>query len=59
MDLGETVPSVCNETGLTHSVDGIEVYDMKVEEVLAKQEEEDPLAVAVPTIKAEHEVCTG
>jgi pimeloyl-CoA synthetase len=59
MDLRETVPSVCSETGLTHSADGIEVCDIKVEEVLETQEEEDPLAVAVPAIKAEHEVRAG
>ena len=55
MDLGETVPSVCSETGLTVSADGSEVCDIKVEEVLATQEE-DPLAVALPATKAEHEV---
>jgi hypothetical protein len=59
MDSGETVHLVCSETGLTVTADGIEVCDIKVEEVLAKQEEEDPLAVAVPAIKAEHEVCAG
>ena len=32
--LGETVPSVCSETGLTLSADGSEVSDMRVEEVL-------------------------
>jgi len=56
MDLGETVPSVCSETHLTVSADGSEVSDIKVEEVLATQEEEDPLAIALPTTKAEHEV---
>jgi hypothetical protein len=57
MDLGETVPSGCSETGLTVSADGSEVCDVKVEEVSATQEEEDPLAIALPAIKAEHEVC--
>ena len=56
LDLGETVPSVCSETCLTVSADGSEVSDIKVEEVLATQEEEDPLAVALPAIKAEQEV---
>jgi hypothetical protein len=59
MDLGETVPSVCSETGLTVSADGGEVSEIKVEEVLGaqeEQEEEDPLAIALPAIKAEHEV---
>ena len=41
MDLGETVPSVCSETGLTVCVDGSEVSDMKAEEVLYMQKEED------------------
>ena len=58
MDLGETVTSVCSETCLTVSADGGEVCDIKVDEVLATQEEEeDPLAIALPAIKAEHEVC--
>ena len=58
MDLGETVPSECSETGLTLSADEGEVCDIKVEEVLAteEEEEEDPLAIALPAIKAEHEV---
>jgi len=34
VDLGETVPSVCNETCLTLSADGIEVNNMRVEEGL-------------------------
>ena len=34
MDLGETVPSVCSETGVTVSVDGSEGSDIRVEEVL-------------------------
>jgi len=56
MDLGETVPSVCSETCLTVSADRSAACDIKVEEVLATQEEEDPLAIALPAIKAEHEV---
>jgi hypothetical protein len=56
MDLGETVPSVGSETCLTVSADRIEVCDVKVEEVLATQEEEDPLVIALPAIKVEHEV---
>jgi hypothetical protein len=59
MDLKETVRLVCSETGLTHSVEGIEVWNMKVEEVLEKQMEEDPLAVALPALKAEPEVHIG
>jgi hypothetical protein len=59
MDLGETVPSVCSETCLPVCADGSEVSDIIKEEVLGTQdeEEEDPLAIALPAIKAEHEVC--
>jgi hypothetical protein len=57
-DLGETVPFVCSETCLTVCGGGSEVSDIKVEEVLPTQqeEEEDPLAIALPPIKIEHEV---
>lgn len=59
VDLGENVPGVCIETHLTHSAEGSELCDIKVEEVLETQEEEeDPLAVALPAVKAEHEVGT-
>jgi len=57
MDLGETAPSVCSETGLTVSADGSEVCDIKVEEVFQTQEEEDPLAIALPAVKADDMVC--
>jgi hypothetical protein len=57
MDLGETVPSVFCETCLTVSADGSEVCDIRAEEVLATQEEEDPLAIALPTIKSADKVC--
>jgi len=57
MDLGETAPSVCSETGLTVSGDGSEVIDIKGEEVLQAQDEEDPLAVALPTVKGADKVC--
>ena len=50
MDLGETVPFVCCETGVTVSADGNEVSDMRAEE-------EDPLAVALPAVKAADKVC--
>ena len=56
MDLGETVPSVCSETGLTVCADGSEGSDIKVEEVLAAQEEEEEDPLAIPAVKAEHEV---
>ena len=58
MDLGERVPSVCNETCVTLSPDGSEVSDVRPEEVLQTQEEEeDPLAVALPTFTAANKVC--
>ena len=41
MDLEETAPSVCSETGLTVCVDGSEVSDMRAEVVLYTQKEED------------------
>jgi hypothetical protein len=57
MDLGETVPSVCNETGLTVSADGSEVSDMKVEVLHTQEEAEDPLAIALPAVTATDTVC--
>jgi hypothetical protein len=56
VDLGETVPSVCSETGLTVSADGNEVSN-RVEEVLHTQEEEDHLALPLPAVKAADTVC--
>jgi hypothetical protein len=57
MDLGETVPSVCGETCLTVSADRNVVSDMRVEEVLHKQEEKDHLAVVLPAVQAADRVC--
>jgi hypothetical protein len=56
MDLGEIVPSVCSETGLTVSADGSEISDTRSEEILHTQEE-DHLAVALPAVKAPDTVC--
>jgi hypothetical protein len=56
MDLGETVPSVCSQTGSTVSADGSEVSDIRAEEVLQTQEE-DHSAVALPAVKAVDAVC--
>jgi hypothetical protein len=36
--------------------DGNQVIDVKVEEVMDIQEEEDPVLITFPAIKAEHEV---
>ena len=53
-DLGETVPSVCGETCVTLSADGSEI---RAEEVLQTQKEEDRLAVVLPAVKADDKVC--
>jgi hypothetical protein len=57
MDLGETVPSVCSETGLTVSAGGSEVSDIRAEEVIHTQEEEDRLSAALPAVTAADTVC--
>jgi hypothetical protein len=57
MDLGETVPSVCSETGLIVSADGSDVSDMRAVEILHTQEKEDRLAVALPAVKDADTVC--
>jgi len=57
MDLRETVPSVCSETCLTVSAGGSEVSDIREEEVLHIQEEEDRLAAALPAVTAADTVC--
>jgi hypothetical protein len=46
----------CSEACLTSCHDGNEVIDIKVEEVVDREEEEDPLLITFPVIKAEHEV---
>ena len=56
MDLGHTIPSVCNETRLTLSADGSEVSDVRAEEV-SQTQEEDRLAVALPAVKVADTVC--
>jgi len=56
VDLGETVPSVCSETGLTLCADGSEVSYIRAEKVLHTQEE-DRLTVALPSVKAVDTVC--
>jgi maleate cis-trans isomerase len=57
MDLVETLPSVCSETGLTVSADGSEVSNIRAEEVLHMQMEEDHLAAALQAVKAADKVC--
>jgi hypothetical protein len=56
VDLGETVPPVCSETGLTVSPDGSEVSDIRAEEVLQTQEE-DRSSIALPAVTAVDTVC--
>ena len=51
MHLGETVPSVCSETGLTLFAYGSEVSNISAEEVL-QTHEEDHMAVVLPAVKA-------
>ena len=58
IDLGETAPTVCSETGLTVSADGSEVSDVRGEEVLQTQEEEeDCLPLALRAVRAADKVC--
>ena len=57
VDLEETVPPVCSVTRLTVCADGSEGSDMRAEETLHTQEEEDPLAVALPAVTAADTVC--
>jgi hypothetical protein len=57
VDLGETVRLVCSERTLAVTAGGIDVCDMKVEELLEPKKEQDPLAL--PAIKAENEVLIG
>jgi hypothetical protein len=56
MDIGETVPSVCSETGLTVSAYGSEVCDIRVDEVLHTQED-DCLAVPLRAVIAADMLC--
>jgi hypothetical protein len=46
----------CNEACVTSCHDGNEVINIKVEEVLDTEEEEDPLLITFPVINSEHEV---
>jgi len=59
MDLGETVPSVCRETGLNLSADGSEVSDVRGEEVFQTQEEEeeDCLPLALRAVRGADKIC--
>jgi hypothetical protein len=57
MDLGEIVPTMCSETGLTVTAAGSEVSNIRAEEVFYTQKEEDQLAVVLPAVKATDKVC--
>jgi hypothetical protein len=56
MDLLKVEPGSYNETCLTSSHDGSQILSLNVEEVTDVQEEDDPLLISHPVIKAEHEV---
>ncbi|XP_023719522.1 zinc finger and SCAN domain-containing protein 12 isoform X3 [Cryptotermes secundus] len=55
MDLLKVEPGSYNETCLTSSHDGSEVLSVNVEEATNVQEEDDPLQISLPVIKAEYE----
>jgi hypothetical protein len=46
----------CNEACITSCHDGNEVIDIKVEEVIHAEDEEDPLLIKFPVTKGEDEV---
>jgi hypothetical protein len=54
-DLGNAVPGPCAET-CTTSHDATQAMNIKTEEVSDADEEEDPLQIKYPKIKAEPEV---
>jgi hypothetical protein len=56
IDLQKVIPDSYSETCLTSPHDGSQVINIKVEDVTDIQDEEDPLQVTFPEIKAEHEV---
>jgi hypothetical protein len=51
------VPWVCSATGVTVTARGSEVSNMRVDEVLHMQQEEDHLGVVLPAVKAAVSVC--
>jgi hypothetical protein len=55
MSVQEVVPGSYSETCLTSHYEN-QVIDIKVEDAADIQEEEDPLLITSPEIKAEHEV---
>jgi hypothetical protein len=58
INLPKVVPSSYSETSLTSSHDDNQVIDIKAEDVtdIQEEEEEDPLLITSPVIKAENEV---
>jgi hypothetical protein len=56
VDLGESVPSVCSERGVTVTVGGSAVSDVRAEEVLRTQED-IRLALSLPAVTAADKVC--
>jgi len=53
----QTVPSVSSETCLTVSADGSDVSDVREEEVLQMQEEQDRFSIAIRAVMADDKVC--
>jgi hypothetical protein len=56
VDLGETVPAVCSETGVIATAGGSEVSDVRAEEDLWTQEDIRP-ALSLPAVTAADTVC--
>lgn len=59
-DLPKVAPGSYNETRVTSSHDGNQFVNIKVEDVVDTQEdeeEEDPLLIEFPVMKSENEVC--
>jgi hypothetical protein len=57
MDLQKPVPGPCSETYPASPCDAYQAMNVKVEEVSVQQEEDnDPLPVSSPAVKAEYEV---
>jgi hypothetical protein len=56
LDLPKVEPGSYSETCLTSSDDERQILGMNVKEVTNVQEEEDPLLISHPVMKAEHEV---
>jgi hypothetical protein len=56
IDLQNVVPDSYSETCETYPYDGSQIMNIKVEDVTDMKEEEDPVEITFPVIKAEQEV---